>query len=45
MTQIQHTYSDRPLRPSRGHVAGRAIAFLYGLAAYLVFFVTILYAI
>jgi protein-S-isoprenylcysteine O-methyltransferase Ste14 len=29
----------------KSHVAARAIAFLYGLAAYLVFFVTILYAI
>jgi len=42
MTQIQ-TFQERA--PSQGNLAGRILGFLYGIVAYLVFFVTFLYAI
>jgi protein-S-isoprenylcysteine O-methyltransferase Ste14 len=45
MTQIQYTRTDRTALAESGHVVGRLIAFLYGLAAYAVFFVTFLYAV
>jgi len=43
MTQIQAVNQDT--RPGQGHLVGRFVAFLYGLAAYVVFFGTFLYAI
>jgi protein-S-isoprenylcysteine O-methyltransferase Ste14 len=43
MTQIQAISEDT--RRGQGNLMGRIIAFLYGVASYLVFFATILYAI
>src|SRR3954469_9853753 len=43
MTQIDHQV--HPIGPVAGSRIFKFIAFLYGIAAYLVFFVTILYAI
>jgi protein-S-isoprenylcysteine O-methyltransferase Ste14 len=42
MTQIQ-TLQDHV--PGQGHLVGRIVSFLYGIAVYLIFFVTFLYAI
>ncbi|HUC48282.1 MAG TPA: NnrU family protein [Xanthobacteraceae bacterium] len=42
MTQIQTLQNHVP---SQGHPAGRVVGFLYGIAVYLIFFVTFLYAI
>ena len=41
---IERTISEQTAA-ERGHISGRLISFLYGLAAYSVFFVTFLYAI
>src|SRR3954453_9869395 len=43
MTQIDHQV--HPIGPVAGSRIFKFIAFLYGIAAYLVFFITILYAI
>jgi methanethiol S-methyltransferase len=43
MTQTQAI--SRDARHGRGHLIGRLLAFLYGIASYLVFFITFLYAI
>ena len=43
MTQIQAI--DQDVRPHPGNPVGRFIAFLYGVASYVVFFVSFLYAI
>jgi protein-S-isoprenylcysteine O-methyltransferase Ste14 len=45
MTQIQHTHPHHAAVAGKGNVVGRAVAFLYGLAAYAVFFIAFLYAI
>lgn len=42
MTQVQ-TFQEHT--PGQGRLAGRVVAFLYGIVAYLFFFVTFLYAI
>ena len=43
MTQIQAI--DQDARGGQGNLMGRLLAFLYGIASYIVFFVTFLYAI
>ena len=43
MTQTQAISQDA--RRGRGNLIGRVLAFLYGVASYLVFFVTFLYAV
>jgi methanethiol S-methyltransferase len=44
MSQVQAVREDVP-SAERGTPAGRAVAFLYGIVAYLVFFISFLYAI
>jgi methanethiol S-methyltransferase len=45
MTQVQDAYPHRPALAAKGNALTRLVAFLYGIVAYLVFFVTFLYSI